>query len=225
MRQVHAVCRLTWAVRLSARQIARSLGLSRPTVAAYVQRAQGAGVAWPLPDGLDAATLEQRVLPPLPAPDTLTPLGPDWATVHHELKRQGVTLCLLWQDEKATTPEGFPYSGLCQAYRAWASTLRLVMRQRHRAGDKLCVDSAGQRSPVVNGQTGAGQEVARGSAVLGASNDTAVEATWTQSLPDWIGSPVRAFAALGGGPDIVVPDHLKAAGPRAQRSAPERNRP
>ena len=66
MRQVHEVLRLKWAVGLSDRQIARSLGLSRPTVAAYVQRAQAAGLSWPLPDGLDAATLEQRLFPPSP---------------------------------------------------------------------------------------------------------------------------------------------------------------
>jgi len=45
MRQVHEVLRLKWVVGLSDRQIARSLGLSRPTVAAYVQRAQAAGVS------------------------------------------------------------------------------------------------------------------------------------------------------------------------------------
>ena len=54
MRQVHEVLRLKWAVGLSDRQIARSLGLSRPPVAAYVQRAQVAGLSWPLPAGLDA---------------------------------------------------------------------------------------------------------------------------------------------------------------------------
>src|SRR5262245_34897431 len=88
MRHVHAVLRLTWAVGLSDRQIARSLGLSRPPVAAYVQRAQVAGVSWPLPHGLDAATWEPPLLPPSPAPGSLAPLAPDWAMGHHELKRQ-----------------------------------------------------------------------------------------------------------------------------------------
>jgi transposase len=107
MRQVHEVLRLKWAVGRSDRQIARSLGLSRPPVAAYVQRAQVAGLSWPLPDGLDAATLEQRLFPSSPTPGPFTPQAPDWATVHHELKRKGVTLFLLWQEYKATTPEGF----------------------------------------------------------------------------------------------------------------------
>jgi transposase len=189
-----------------------------------VQRAQVAGLSWPLPDGLDAATLEQRLFPPSPALGPVIPQAPDWPTVHHELKRKGVTLFLLWQEYKATTPEGFQYSWFCQAYRAWASKLNLVMRQSHRAGEKLFVDYAGQSIPVVNGHTGEVQEAALFIAVLGASNYTYVEATWTQSLPDWIGSHVRAFAALGGVPDIVVPDNLKAAVTRAHRYEPELNR-
>jgi transposase len=224
MRQVHEVLRLKWAVGLSERQIARSLGLSRPTVAAYVQRAHVAGLSWPLPEGLDAATLEQRLFPSSSPPVPTTRLVPDWATVHHELKRKGVTLFLLWQEYKAARPEGFQYSWFCQAYRAWASKLNLVMRQSHRAGEKLFVDYAGQGIPIVNTQTGEVHEAALFIAVLGASNYTYVEATWTQSLPDWIGSHVRAFAALGGVPEIVVPDNLKAAVTRAHRYEPELNR-
>jgi transposase len=48
-------------------------------------------------------------------------------------------------------------------------------------------------------------------AVLGASNYTYAEATWTQTLPDWIGAQVRALSFLGGCPDIIVPDNLKSA--------------
>src|SRR5262245_3173975 len=224
MRQIHEVLRLKWAAGLSERQIARSLGLSRPTVAAYVRRAQVAGLSWPLPAGLDAATLEQRLFPSSATPAPTTRLVPDWATVHHELKRKGVTLVLLWQEYKATTPDGFQYSWFCQTYRAWASKLNLVMRQPHRAGEKLFVDYAGQGIPIVNAQTGEVHEAALFIAVLGASNYTYVEATWTQSLPDWISSHVRAFAALGGVPEIVVPDNLKAAVTRAHRYEPELNR-
>ncbi len=125
-----------------------------------MQRAQVVGLSWPLPDGLDAATLEQRLFPPSPATGPVPHLAPDWSTVHHELKRKGVTLFLLWQEYKATTPEGFQYSWFCQAYRAWASKLSLVMRQSHRAGEKLFVDYAGQSIPIVNGQTGEVQEAA-----------------------------------------------------------------
>lgn len=98
------------------------------------------------------------------------------------------------------------------------------MRQPHRAGEKLFVDYAGQGIPVVNRHSGEVHEAVVFVAVLGASNYPYAEATWTQSLPDWIGSHVRTFAALGGVPEIVVPDNLKAAVTRAHRYEPEINR-
>ena len=225
MRQVHAVLRLKWAVGLSDRQIAQSLGLRRPTVANYVHRAQAAGLSWPWPHGLDATALEQRLFPPSAARDTLSHLAPDWAHVHRERTRTGVPLCLLWQAYKAVTPEGVQYSGFCQAYRDWAATLDVVMRQEHRAGEKLCVEYAGQRLAIVTSPSGEMPQAQGCSAVLGASNSPYAEGPWTQSLPDWIGSHVRTFAAIGGVPEGGVPDNRKSAVNRAQRSAPERNRP
>ena len=224
MRHVYDVLRLQWAAGLSARQIAQSLGLSRPTVAQYLHRAQAAGLSWPLPEGRDAATLEALLFPPPAAKGTLAHLAPDWASVHQELQRKGVTLLVLWQEYKAREPAGFQYSWFCQSYRAWAGTLDVVMRQSHRAGEKLFVDYAGQTLPIVNGQSGEVHEAQIFIAVLGASHSTYAEATWTQSLPDWIGSHVRTFAALGGVPEVVVPDNLKAAVHRAHRYEPDLNR-
>ena len=129
-------------------------------------------------------------------------------------------MLLLWQAYKASTPDGLQYSQFCEAYRQWAGKLDLVMRQSHRAGETLFVDYAGQTMPVVNALTGEVRDAAIFIAVLGASNYTYAEATWTQSLPDWIGSHVRAFAALGGVPQVVVPDNLKAAVSRPHRYEP-----
>ena len=224
MRQVHAVLRLKWAGGLSDRQIAQSRGRSRPTVAADVRRAQAAGVAWPLPSGLDETALDRLLFPLSPARGTTEPLAPDWSHVHHALKRQGVPWFLLWQAYKATTPDGFQDSWFCKAYRAWAGRLDVVRRQDHRAGETLFVDSAGPTLPIVNRPRGEVHEAQVFIAVLGASNDTSAEVTWTQRLPDWIGSPVRTFEALGGVPEVVLPDNLKAAVNRAHRYAPELNR-
>jgi hypothetical protein len=107
MRQVHEVLRLKWGQGLSDRKIAQSLGISRPAVAEYVRRAQAAGLSWPLPATCDERALERLLCPSGPARAPAPHLVPDWATVHHELKRQGVTLFLLWQEYKAATPDGF----------------------------------------------------------------------------------------------------------------------
>ena len=210
MRQVREVLRLKWACGLSDRKIAQSLRVSRPTVAEYVRRAQAAGLSWPLPDALDETALERRLF----ATAATTPVArrptPDWATVHQELKRKGVTLVLLWQEYKAITPDGLQYSQFCEAYRHWTGKLDLVMRQSHRAGETLFVDYAGQTMPVINALTGEVREAAIFIAVLGASNYTFAEATWSQSLPDWIGSHIRALEFFQGTPEIVVPNNLKA---------------
>ena len=192
MRQVYEVLRLKWGQRLSDRKIAHSLGMSRPAVAEYVHRAHAAGLSWPLPETYDEGALERLLFPSSPARTPAPHLVPDWAIVHQELKRKGVTLFLLWQEYKAATPEGLQYSWFCHTYRAWASKLDLVMRQPHRAGEKLFVDYAGQGITIVNRHSGEVHEAAIVVAVLGASSYTYAEATWTQSLPDWIGSHVRA---------------------------------
>src|SRR3954462_7829840 len=61
-------------------------------------------------------------------------------------------------------------------------------------------------------------------AVLGASNLTYAEATWTQTLPDWIGAHVRLFRFLDGVPRLVVPDNLKSGIHKASFYDPEINR-
>jgi transposase len=224
MRQIREVLRLKWAAGFSDRKIAQSLRVSRPTVADYVRRAQAAGLTWPLPDTVDDTALERRLFPTAATTPVARRPTPDWATVHQELKHKGVTLLLLWQEYKAITPEGLQYSQFCEAYRQWVGTLDLVMRQHHRAGETLFVDYAGQTVPVVHPHTGEVQEAAIFIAVFGASNYTFVEATWSQSLPDWIGSHVRAFTAFGGVPHVLVPDNLKAAVRQSHRYEPTLNR-
>ena len=97
------------------------------------------------------------------------------------------------------------------------------MRQEHRAGEKLFVDYAGQTVPVQDRLTGTIRQAQIFVAVLGASNYTYAEATWTQTLPDWTSSHVRAFAAFGGVPQIVVPDNLRSGVTKTCRYEPELN--
>ena len=223
MRKIKDVLRLCWGQGVSKRQVARSCGISRPTVRAYLRRAEAAGLRWPLPAELDDGALE-RVLFPLcpPVPDTARG-APDWSDVHRELKRPGVTLLLLWEEYRRTHPHGYQYTWFCQQYRAWTGKLDLVMRQTHRAGEKLFVDYAGMRAQVIDPATGAVREAEVFVAVLGASNYTYAEATWTQGLADWIGAHVRCFTYLGGVPEVVVPDNLRAGVAKAHRYEPDIN--
>ena len=223
MRKIKEVLRLKRAQGLSNRQIAKACGIARPTVAEYLRRAAEASLSWPLPADLDEAALERQLFPPPPSLPAPARGVPDWAHVHQELKRKGVTLFLLWQEYRETHPEGYQYSWFCDHYRVWQGKLDVVMRQDHRAGEKLFVDYAGQTMPVVDRDTGEVHEAQIFVAVLGASNYTYAEATWTQGLPDWIGSHRRAFAFLGGVPELVVPDNLRTGVSKAHRYEPDTN--
>ena len=224
MRKVREVLRLHHVAGLSGRAIARSLKVSPVTVTRYIRRAEEAGLSWPLPETLDDAQLERRLLPgaaSMPG-ETRFPV-PEWSTVHRELRRKGVTLALLWQEYKETHPEGMQYSRFCQMYRAWAAKLDVVMRFEHRAGEKTFVDYAGHTVEVVERQTGELRSAQVFVAVLGASSYTYAEATWTQTLPDWVASHVRAFEFYGGCSELLIPDNLRSAVSRAHRYEPDIN--
>lgn len=223
MRKIKEVLRLKFESELTNRRIARSCGIGRPTVAEYLRRFEEAGLAWPAAAELDDATLERKLFPPPPWIPSSERAVPDWPHVHRELRRKGVTLALLWHEYKAAHPEGFQYSWFCDRYRAWAGRLDVVMRQEHRAGETLFVDYAGQTVGVVDRATGEVREAQIFVAVLGASNYTYAEATWSQQLPDWIGAHVRAFQFLGGTPEAVVPDNLKSGVTKAHRYEPDLN--
>lgn len=222
MRKIKEVLRLK-ATGLSNRKIARACGISRPSVAEYIRRAHAAKLSWPLPSNLSDTEIEQRLFPPSSSVSLDQRPTPDWQAVHAELRRKGVTMDLLWQEYKEANPDGFQYSWFCQHYRQWAGKLDLVMRHEHRAGEKLFVDYAGQTVEVIDPQTGEITEAQIFVAVFGASNYTYAEATRSQSLPDWIGSHVRAITFFGGVPEIVVPDNLKSGVNKSCRYEPDIN--
>ena len=223
MRKIREVLRLCWGQGLSKRRVAQSCGISRPAVDEYLRRAAAAGLGWPLPGELDDGALERLLFPATPPRPAVARAVPDWATIHRELKRKGVTLFLLWQEYRERHPDGYQYSWFCERYRAWCGRLDVVMRQDHRAGEKLFVDYAGQTVPVVDRTTGELRQAEIFVAVLGASNYTYAEATWSQSLPDWIGAHLRCFSYLGGVPELVVPDNLRSGVANAHLYEPDAN--
>ena len=222
MRKIRETLRLHYDAGLGVRAISRSLKASPSTVREYLVRAKLQGLSWPLPESLDDAALLQRLYP-TPRTNSKRLPPPQWSKVHRELRRKGVTLALLWEEYKAVHPEGMQYSWFCARYREWAAKVDVVMRQEHRAGERMFVDYAGHTVAVANRDTGELREAQIFVAVLGASNYTYAEATWTQTLPDWIASHVRAFQFMGGSTELLIPDNLRSAVSRANRYEPDTN--
>jgi len=135
-----------------------------------------------------------------------------------------VTLTLLWDEYIALHPDGLSYSQYCRLFREFRKTLDPRMRQIHKAGEKLFVDYAGMTGQVIDRKTGEILQAQIFVATLGASNYTFSEATWSQTMPDWIGSHNRAFEFFGGVPRIVVPDNVKTGVTSPHLYEPDLNR-
>jgi transposase len=224
MRQLRHLLRLHHD-GVSAREIGRRLGVARSTIQDYLKRSAAAGLKWPMPDDVGDDALEGQLFGRAGvAPGVRRRIEPDWAALARELKRPGVTMTILWEEYRETHPEGYGYSRFCDLLRGFERRLTPVMRQHHVAGDKAFVDYSGKRISIVDPATGEIHEAEIFVAVLGASNLTYAEATWTQQLPDWIGAHVRMFRFFGGSPKLLVPDNLKSGVIKASFYDPEINR-
>ena len=172
MRKIGEIIRLKHQ-GLGKRKIAEICGVSKNTVGNYLTRFDQSGLQWPLPDDLTEADLERMLFPSSRTRRLTGKRGvPDWEHIHKELRRKGVTLLLLWQEYRERYPEGYEYAWFCQCYRKWTGKLDLVMRQNHKAGERLFVDYAGMTAPVIDPSTGEVRQAQIFVAALGASGYT-----------------------------------------------------
>jgi transposase len=209
MRKTKEILRLRWDRGLSLRKIAASCGVGYTTVHDVLVRAKQAGLRWPLPEELDEAGLEARLYPAITGCPRRA--QPDFPTIYRALKRRGVTLELLWQEYREGYPEdGYGYSRFCELYRQWRGQLDLVMRQEHRAGEKLFVDYAGVGIAITDPATGDVTEAPVFVAALGASSFTYAEACAGEDTDSWVQAHMHTYEYMGGVSAITVPDNLKA---------------
>ena len=169
VRKTKEILRLRLAERRSLREVGRSVHCSPSKVHDVEMRFRASGLTWPLDPELDEGRLE-AILYLADPPRSATKALPDWADVHKELRRKGVTLYLLWQEYKQEHPrDGYQYSQFCERYRRYCKKLDVVMRQNHKAGDKAFVDWSGDGIDIVHRETGEVTEAPVVLGVLGAS--------------------------------------------------------
>ena len=219
MRRIREVIRLSQDLNLSISEVSNSLDIARSTVRKFLDRAKQAGLSWPLPDDLDDRVLEERLFPRTRGPVARRPL-PDWAEVHREMQCKGATLTVIHEEYLAANPGGLQRSQFFNLYNTWLKSLKSYLRQSHVAGQNVYVDYAGPTIPVHDAESGTTLKAQIFVGVLGASNYVFAEATWSQSLPDWIGSNRRMFEFFGGAARFLICDNLKAAVTRPSLTDP-----
>jgi transposase len=224
MRKIRDILRLRHEAGLSYRGIANALNIGYGTVVDYLNRAQQAGLGWPVPEALHERDLGRLLFPTQAVTGQRRFAEPGFPEVCQELKRKGVTKLLLWQEYRQRHPDdGYSYAQFCHRYRVWLGCQQRSMRQVHRAGEKLFVDYCGPTMDVVNPDTGEYRQAQVFVAVLGASNYTFACASWSQKQADWLHAHVKAFEFFGGVPELVVPDNLKSAVRKTHRYEPDIN--
>ncbi len=194
----------------SNRAIARSCGLSPNTVRGVRKVLIATARAWPDLQVMDDVAW-RTALGTQDHSVAQRKRAPDWDWVHGELQRPDATLERLWREWRETCPDGIGYSQFATLYRAWAQRRHVVMRRTHRPGDKLFVDFAGRTVEIRDSSGGSSIHAQVFVAVLGYSNYTYIEAVASQTTTDWIHCHAHCFEALGGVPQWVVSDNLKAA--------------
>lgn len=219
MRQIRQVLRLS-SLGKSQREIARSLLISRQTVADYLKRSKAAGLSWSEAESMEEDELVVKLFPVENSNDRNKYPDPDWTKISEELDKKGATLMTLHCEYLIDNPTGMSYSTFCDRFKKFKRFQKIYMRQSYLPGDVVFVDYSGKTLPITNKETGEEQEAQVFVAVLGYSSVVYVEVHWTQSLANWIAATIRMLRFFGGAPRTIVCDNLKAAVTKADRNNP-----
>jgi len=183
MRHVREILRLSLEAGLSTRVVGERIGVGSTTVRDTLKRFTCAKLTWPVPPAISDTELEQRLYGvPGVKPGRRKLPEPDWSVVAREMKRKHVTLQFLWDEYIAEHADGYRYSRFCDLFRGWEGRLPLTMRQSHGGGEKLFIDYAGDKVPVVDRQTGEVRDAHIFVAVMGGSSLSFGHATWTEQM-------------------------------------------
>jgi transposase len=195
----------------SERQIARDMGISRPTVHKYRMMAELQGFLENEKE-LPATGQLAEVLGPAPRP----PSRPSSLEPYHEIVKrmleQEIEMTAMWQRLR----DDYGYSGSYSSVRRYVHRLQppeekeAVIRVHTEAGEEMQVDF-GNVGTLFDPVSGRPRKAYVFVATLCYSRHQYAELVFDQKVSTWIGLHVRTFEAFGGVPKRVKPDNLKAA--------------
>jgi transposase len=212
MTDVKRITQLILTTDHSNRRIGLLARCAHSTVSSYRRLLLAAGITWDQAAAMPEERLRRLLSRSQPTPPREF-LEPDWLVVEAELRKKGVDRYMLWCEYQAATIRDLvmSYREFCRRLARYKKRFGLVMRQEHRAGEKLFIDFMGGRPHWCDPKTGTRHYAEVFVACLGASNYVYAEAVATQTVPDWLSAHINALEALGGAPEVFVPDNLKAA--------------
>jgi transposase len=143
--------------------------------------------------------------------------------MERELKKVGSTRQSLWEEYIEKHPDGIRSTQFGERYKRWSKKVNPVMHMNHKAGDKMFIDYAGKTLKLIDKESGEIKEVQFFVAILGASQYTYAEASFSQKKEDFIKSIENALYYFQGVPQAIVPDNLRSAVTKSNRYEPTIN--
>lgn len=197
---------------LSRRAIASSQGMSMHSVMSVFDEADRLGIEWADVEAKGDDEVYAMLFPGRGEPSSVYE-QPDWADVHRQLGRVGVTLKLLhaeYRDRLAAQGKAsMCYDRFCKRYADYAARTGAASRVAHKAGVSVEVDWAGPTMRIVDPVSGVVSRAYLFVGVLPYSRYAYVEATGDMREATWLGCHVRMFAFFGCAPSRIVCDNLK----------------
>lgn len=195
----------------SQRRIADTLKVSRNTVAKVFNAVETHPIS---ETELASASDKELHLKLFPEESRLPMLvTPDYAYLHKELLKSGVTLKLLWEDYvdscRSSGKPPYMYSQFCKLYQDYVNQNHLTMHIRHKPGDKLMVDWVGTPMPLYDKVTGQTSKAYLFVATLPFSMYCYTKACLTMKEEDWINAHISMYEYFGASTRLLIPDNLK----------------
>ncbi len=194
----------------TGRQIAAQ-GMSRTSVAAVIEAADREGIDWDEVAGMEESAVYARLFPGRGEHEVHA--QPDWARVHRELARVGVTLKLLHGEYldvcRAEGSTAMGYDRFCKTYQRHVLVAGAASRVGHKAGQTVEVDWSGKTMRLTDPVTGAQARVYLFVATLPFSRYAFVEPTVDMRQDTWLRAHVALFEWLNGSVPRIVSDNLK----------------
>ena len=195
---------------LNKTEIAASMGYSRNTAANVIRRAEACRLSYPLPAELSDKQLAEMLFPAAAKPVYKMP---DYAYVHKELQKDGVTLNLLWLEycEACRNAGEMPYQStqFNKYYSDYVAKTNATMHLHHKPGEIMQVDWAGDTAAVIDTDTGEVIPAYVFVATLPYSGYSYVEAFFSMNQECWTAAHVNAYRYFGGVTRIIRCDNLK----------------
>jgi len=213
MKKVRTIIEHHERSKLSNRQIAKAVGLSRPAVAKYLAAFKKSGLSLEEALALPDSVLEVRLAgAQKPVDGRLADAVAFFPYMAKELPKVGVTRDILWNEYVQKHQDGFGYSQFCHHFKTWLdSDPEVTAHLEHLPGDRMYVDFTGKKLAWHDPVTGLDVEAEVFVAILGASGYTYAEGAVSQQRDVFILCNRNALEFFGGVTASIMPDCLKSA--------------